>query len=165
MLSLSVGASDAEVMLSLSDIAFWTLEGTDVPPCATSEQGTHSGQSFFFFVLFLFFVFPSSLSLTHTVPDLLFNFCLMFCHTVSHACWGPGEWGWWVVWGGETLNCATEWSQLGLRMKLGQVMVMVPFTTPLWGNTMHDQSMGKSVCNSFFGWWSDAIFVLFWDVH
>ncbi|XP_042564494.1 peripheral-type benzodiazepine receptor-associated protein 1 isoform X2 [Clupea harengus] len=32
------GASDAEVMLSLGDIAFWTLEGTDVPPCVASEQ-------------------------------------------------------------------------------------------------------------------------------
>ncbi|XP_041949411.1 peripheral-type benzodiazepine receptor-associated protein 1 [Alosa sapidissima] len=32
------GASDAEVMLSLGDIAFWTLEGTDVPPCAAAEQ-------------------------------------------------------------------------------------------------------------------------------
>ena len=46
VLSLSVGASDAEVMLSLGDIAFWTLEGTDVPPCVASEQGTLSTQSF-----------------------------------------------------------------------------------------------------------------------
>lgn len=72
VLSLSVGASDAEVMLSLGDIAFWTLEGTDVPPCVASEQGTLSTQSF--------------LVVRHGLGPAPLFWCFSFCFLSSVAC-------------------------------------------------------------------------------